>query len=69
MKNRLILCAVAVFGILISCEGRAEDALSKIDALSQKIDAVASKQDQILQALSDVKSELEIVKIRASLKN
>ena len=72
---------LAVFGIFVSTVVRADESSAtpsapstetvtqdRLDILSHRLDAIERKESDILNALADIKAELEIVKIRATLK-
>ena len=64
---------VLFFGLMNLSTAKAADNVTKVvqdldTKLSTKLDEISKKQDDILTQLADIKAELEIVKIRASIK-
>lgn len=68
MKIRKMLILAAVF-MSLAAVSRAEEFPPSSDKISQKLDAIEQKQNQILKQLDEMKSELYIIKVRASLKS
>ncbi len=76
--KRLWIAVFLTAGILLTASAKADDAQNapsadpnqeRFDRLTQRLDAIEQKENDILKQLDDVKAELQIVKIRASLKN
>ena len=68
MKQKLVLILLAVF-FLSGAAGLSfadDSAVSSGADLNKKLDKIFSNQDRILQELEELKSELNIVKIRVS---
>ena len=72
MKRRPILSLFLLTGFFISATARAEDTAAnaavqdRIDQLSRRLDAIEQKENDILAALADLKTEVQIVKVRAT---
>ncbi len=62
-----ILKIMVLLSIVFLCPVRAHASDSVPSDINQKLDKVLENQSQILSELSDVKKELEIVKVRATL--
>jgi len=65
--KRLMLIFILVFGTFILTELPAAHADET--TLLSKLDQLEKNQEQILKELDDLKSELQVVKIRVSLRN
>ncbi len=50
-------------------EGSGPSAQERHNALLSKLDTLSQKQDQILQEINSLKAELNVIKVRASLKS
>ena len=65
LKKTLLWVSVLVVGLLILSGGWSLSQ-GEENTLGYKIDQVLQNQGKILQQLADIKSELEIVKVRAT---
>lgn len=66
----LLAGLMAVFSGSLKADEQAQSsqAESRDEKLSKRLDAIEQKENDILKQLEDIKAELYIVKIRASLK-
>jgi hypothetical protein len=62
MKKWVIVALFLAFVSAFSCR----TVFAQGEMPSNKVDQILQKQDQILAALADIKSELQIVKVRAT---
>ena len=64
MKKKIIFVMIMICGLSFCPNLKADTASAEL--LSSKLDGIEKKQGEILQKLSDLERQLEIVKIRAS---
>lgn len=66
-KSTLVFLAFAVLGIFAGGTLSAEEAMPETPDVAAKLNAISDKQDEILKALAEIKEELHVVKVRATL--